>query len=82
MKKVGKKRDVDLAELQAQNLNLSTELRAMRRELSAAGADPAAAAAVQAPTATATVSVDKVQFATMQKELTQLRNRNRQLETM
>jgi hypothetical protein len=94
LKKVGKKRDADLAELQAQNLNLSTELRAMRRELSAAGADggtgiaraeiadPAAAAAVQAPTATATVSVDKVQFAAMQKELTQLRNRNRQLEAM
>ena len=38
MKKSGKKRDAEVAELQAQNLNLSTELRAMRREVAAAAA--------------------------------------------
>lgn len=94
LKKAGKKRDADVAELQAQNLNLSTELRAMRRELSAAAADggtsiagesvaaPAASAAAQTSTATTTPSVDEGQFAALQIELTQLRNRNRQLEAM
>eukprot|EP01043_Picozoa_sp_COSAG02_P006962 COSAG02_NODE_204_length_29210_cov_36.596579_10_plen_742_part_00 len=94
LKKAGKKRDADVADLQAQNLNLSTELRAMRRELSAASADAgtgiagpdladsAASTTVHAPTATVTASVDEGQLSAMQKELTQLRNRNRQLEAM
>eukprot|EP01044_Picomonas_judraskeda_P001040 COSAG03_NODE_54_length_16022_cov_3.869811_6_plen_737_part_00 len=96
MKKTGKKRDAEVADLQAQNINLSTELRAMRRELSADGADggtaiaageglaaAAVVAAVPTPTATAkATSVDEAQFAAMKKELAQLKSRNRQLEAM
>ena len=87
LKKTSKKKDAEIAELQAQNINLSTELRAMRRELSAGSADGLAAAAafaaVQTPTAvTKATSVDEAQFAALQKELAQLKSRNRQLEAM
>ena len=104
-----------MAELQAQNLNLSTELRAMRREVAAAAAGgessatgeslssnlvatataPAASAAttatvvaVKAPAAGSVhcsaefAALDESEFAGLQKELAQLKQRNRQLEAI
>jgi hypothetical protein len=115
LKKSGKKRDAEVAELQAQNLNLSTELRAMRREVAAAAAGgessatgeslssnlvatataPAASAAttatvvaVKAPAAGSVhcsaefAALDESEFAGLQKELAQLKQRNRQLEAI
>ena len=75
LKKSGKRKDAEVAELQSQNLNLGTELRAMRRELAAGSGGegmaqvagpvvaPAVAAATNAVVTKATQQPGAVHFS-------------------